>query len=104
MHAGALLAGVVEGLEDALDAVFVQFAINLREPQVKAYQQRTFDTVNGKVYKSTSGGVVFKVDGHAESLVVSVGDLAVRADQVEAVMRLIGPGEPVGASKDDPEL
>jgi len=54
MDAGALLAGVVEGLENAVDALLVNGPIQFRETQIKAYQQRAFHAVDCEVHKSVA--------------------------------------------------
>jgi hypothetical protein len=83
------LAGIVKRLKNALYTLFVEIPIDFWKPQVKANQQGTPHTVQGKQHPSVARRVILQIALGAEAFVIAVGDPAFRRNQVQTVVRLI---------------
>jgi len=94
MHTWAFLPGIVKRLENAIDFLFVQFAVDFWKPQVKAYKQRALYLVDRKAHKVVARRKPAQVSFGAEPFVVAVDNLAVGTYQIQAIMRLIQIGPP----------
>lgn len=79
MHAWAFLPGIVKRLENAIDFLFVQFAVDFWKPQIKAYKQRALYLVYGEVHKVVARRKAAQVSFGAEPFVVAIENLALGA-------------------------
>jgi len=79
MHTWAFLPGIVKRLEDAIDFLFVQLAVDFWKPQIKAYKQRALYLVDGEVHKVVARREPAQVSFGAEPFVVAIDNLAVGA-------------------------
>jgi hypothetical protein len=102
MHTWARLPGIIKRLKDAIYSLLIQAPIYFRKAEVKTYQQRTSHTINVKIHRSAARGVMVQVAGGAEPLVVTVHDFAFGAYQIQAVVRLIRPGQSVRTAQYNP--
>jgi hypothetical protein len=104
MHTWAFLSGVVERLQNTINSLLIQLPVKLRKPHIKAYQQRAFYPVDGKICKPITRRVMVQVSPDAESLIVAVNDFTLRIYQIQAVMRLVRLGQSVGTAQHNPKL
>jgi len=88
MNARPVLPGIIERLEDAIDAPLIKLPIQLRKPQIKAYKQRTFHAVDGEKYEPVARRQPTQILLCAKSLIVSVSNLALAIYKIETIMRL----------------
>lgn len=94
MHTWAFLPGIVKRLENAIDFLFVQFAVDFWKPQIKAYKQRALHLVDSEVHKVVARRKPAQVSFGAEPFVVAIDNLTLGTYQIEAIMRLIQIGPP----------
>jgi len=78
-------------------------AINLRKPQIEAYKQRTFHAIDYEVHEPVARRQPSQIALGAESLIVSVNNLAIGTDKIQAVVRLIRLGQSMRTSQNDPQ-
>jgi hypothetical protein len=103
VHTWAFLPGIVKRLENAIDFLFVQLAVDFWKPQIKAYKQRALYLVDSEVREVVARRKAAQVSFGAEPFVVAVDNLAVGTYQIEAVMWLIRLSQSVRTAKRDPE-
>jgi hypothetical protein len=103
MNTRPYLPGIVERLENAIDILFIQFPVKLRKPQIKAYQQRAFHAVDGKIRKPITRRKTPQVTFRAKSLVIPVNNPALGIDYIKTIVRLIRLSQPVCTSQNHPK-
>mgnify|MGYP002806175202 CR=1 FL=1 len=90
-----LAVGGVVGMKQQLNATVFLLTIEFIVAIVMTDQCTAANCLDIEYAKVTGGSVMDQITGGAEHLVVAINDSAAIVDHIEAVMRLVTPGQPM---------